>query len=93
MYYVINGAYGGYSVPDEVCEMLNCDMFDKKVRSNFQFVRWVMEHPHVTDLAVVEIPEYATDWELDAYDGFESVIAVVNGKIVHLDPLNPEDFI
>lgn len=93
MYYVINGSYGGYSVPAEVREMLNCDIFNEEVRSNFQFARWVMEHPHATDLEVVEIPEYATDWELDEYDGFESVIAVVNGRIVHLDPLNSEDFI
>ena len=91
MYYVINSAYGGYEVPAEVCAMLGCDIFDEEVRSNFQFVRWVMEHPE-GDLEVVEIPEYATDWELDEYDGFESVIAVVNGKIVHLDTLNPEDF-
>lgn len=93
MYYVINGSYGGYQVPAEVRTMLDCDMFDEEVRSNFQFVRWVMEHPHATDLEVVEIPEYATDWELDEYDGFESIIAVVDGHIVHLDPLNPEDFI
>lgn len=93
MYYVINNEYGGYRVPDAVRAILNCGMFDEDVRSNFQFVRWVMEHPNDTDLAVVEIPEYATDWELDEYEGFESVIAVVNGRIVHLDTLNPEDFI
>ena len=93
MYYVINSSYGGYRVPDEVCAMLNCGAYDEEVRSNLHFVRWVVEHTHATDLEVVEIPEYATDWELDEYDGFESIIAVVNGRIVHLDALNPEDFI
>lgn len=93
MYYVINGSYGGYHVPKEVRAMLNCGAYDEEVRSNFRFVRWVMEHSNSTDLEVVEIPAGATDWELDEYDGFESVIAVVNGRIVHLDALNPEDFI
>lgn len=92
MYYVINGSYGGYEVPAEVRAMLNCGAYDEEVRSNFRFVRWVMEHYDTTDLEVVEIPAGATDWELDEYDGYESVIAVVNGRIVHLDTLDPEVF-
>jgi hypothetical protein len=34
-------------------------------------------------LCVVEIPDNTTDWELDDYDGMESIIYVVDGKIYH----------
>lgn len=34
-------------------------------------------------LEVVEIPEEATDWEIDEYDGQESITYVVDGKIYH----------
>ena len=36
-----------------------------------------------SELAVVEIPETATDWEINEYDGFETVTYVLNGKIFH----------
>lgn len=35
-------------------------------------------------LMVVEIPDNATDWELDEYDGLESIIYVADGKIHHI---------
>ena len=34
-------------------------------------------------LRVVEIPDCATDYEIDEYDGFETIIYVVDGKIYH----------
>ena len=36
------------------------------------------------ELKVVEIPDNATDWELDEYDGAESIIYVTDGKIHHI---------
>ena len=38
-----------------------------------------------SDLKVVEIPDDATDWELKEFDGMEQIIAVVNGKLVHIN--------
>jgi hypothetical protein len=35
-------------------------------------------------LKVVEIPEEATDWELNEYDGLESITYVVDGKLHHI---------
>ena len=35
-------------------------------------------------LKVVEIPDEATDWKIDEYDGSESLIYVVDGKIQHI---------
>jgi len=42
-----------------------------KVRTNFGLLK------------VVEIPDDCTDWELNDYDGYESIIYVVDGKIYH----------
>ena len=35
-------------------------------------------------LKVVEIPEEATDWEINEYDGLESITYVVDGKLHHI---------
>lgn len=88
MMYVINAAFGGFSVPEEVASELGCGRYafgyDGDIRANEVLIAWVREHRDETDLALVEIPEEATDWEMDEYDGFESIIAVVDGRIVHL---------
>lgn len=90
MLYVINAAFGGFSVPDEVMNALGCDRYafhyENDIRTDETLIEWVFEHRNVVgnDLALVDIPENATDWEIDEYDGFESIIAVVDGKIVHL---------
>lgn len=85
MKYIINRGGYRYAVPQEVQETLCCGRYDWYVRSNPYFIDWVEEHFAETDLRVVTIPSNATDWELSAYDaGWESIIAVVDGKIVHL---------
>ena len=33
-------------------------------------------------LRIVEIPDEATDWKIDDYDGWESVLYVLDGKIL-----------
>lgn len=82
---VINADYGGFGLgvaeqyEDWVCE-LECDRF------NAELIEFVENHPdECGDLAVINIPDEATDWEMDEYDGWESVIYVLNGKIVHAD--------
>lgn len=82
---VINASYGGFGLGvDEQYEdwvlNLECD------RTNAELVEFVETHPdECGDLAVITIPDEATDWEMDEYDGWESVIYVLNGKIVHAD--------
>lgn len=92
MKYVINATYGGFKVPAEVCEALNCDRWadNDEVRTSKELIEWVKNHSY-EDLAIVEIPDNATDWELDEYDGWESIIAVIDGKIVHLETLDIEE--
>ena len=80
---VINANYGGFGL--DVAEQYEYWVRDfEGDRTNAELVEFVETHPdECGDLAVITIPEEATDWEMDEYDGWESVIYVLNGKIVH----------
>lgn len=94
MKYIINTTYGGFSIPTEVMNYLNLTShFDAPgdVRTDPYFIDWVQNNRaklatkgRKAELAVVEIPDNATDWELEEYDGLESITAVVDGKLVHI---------
>ena len=82
---VINANYGGFGldVADQYEDWV-CDF--EGDRTNAELVEFVETHPdECGGLAVITIPDEATDWEMDEYDGSESVIYVLNGKIVHAD--------
>lgn len=80
---VINADYGGYGYG--VAEQYE-DLVNKNDRFSAELIEFVETHPNECgDLAVINIPDEATDWELDEYDGWESVIYVLNGKIVHAE--------
>lgn len=80
---VINANYGGFGL--DVAEQYEDWVRDfEGDRFNAELVEFVETHPdECGDLAVITIPEEATDWEMDECDGWESVIYVLNGKIVH----------
>lgn len=88
---VINNDFGGFG-----CGMSeeNRDwtrQFESD-RTNSELVQFVQENPDdCGDLAIVTIPDEATDWELNEYDGYESIIYVLNGKICHADTDVEED--
>ena len=80
---VINGDFGGYGfgVAEEFEDFVNQLVGE---RDDPELVAFVENHPDKCgDLVVVVIPDTATDWEIDEYDGWESVIYVVDGKIHH----------
>jgi hypothetical protein len=80
---VINGDFGGYGfgVAEEYEDFVNQLVGE---RDDPELVAFVENHPDKCgDLVVVVIPDTATDWEIDEYDGSESVTYVVNGKIYH----------
>jgi hypothetical protein len=80
---VINANYGcfGLNVAEQYEDWVRHLEGD---RFNAELVEFVETHPdECGDLAIVIIPDEATDWEMDEYDGWESVIYVLNGKIVH----------
>ena len=86
---VINKCYGGFSLSDTACKMLNCDPYDfsdPNTRSDPELIGCVTllgkgAGGECSALAVVSIPDIATDWEIEEYDGYESIIYVVDGKI------------
>ena len=82
---VLNKDYGGfgYGVADEFEGFVENFSGDED-RANPELVAFVESHPNECgDLAVIEIPDIATDWEINEYDGLESVIYVVDGEIHH----------
>lgn len=84
---VLNKCYGGFHIPYEVCQSLGCTKYDEIDRDHFALVEFVEERGEYKEgfscLRVVTIPETATDWEVNEYDGFETVTYVVDGKIHH----------
>lgn len=80
---VLNKAYGGFDVPEEFSDF--CEEFnyipDEDVRTDPALIRMVSRGCSNPDLRVVEVPDEATDWEVDEYDGWESIIYVMDGKL------------
>lgn len=88
MIMVLNKAWGGFALPHEFCEQYGCDKYDDIERDDPRVIEFVQSHggEYKGDgvcLRAVEIPDMMTDWEMDEYDGVESIIYVVDGKIYH----------
>lgn len=83
---VLNGSFGGFHFGDGFCEEYGIespyDTYDWE-RDDPKLVSWVEQHPDDNpDLEIHEVPDNATDWEINEYDGMESLILVIDGKIV-----------
>lgn len=83
---IINGCYGGFGVKDEVMERLGLTSQDsEEIRTNPDLIALIESGKDVNDryanLVVVEFPDDCTDYYIDEYDGLESVIYVVDGKL------------
>lgn len=86
---VINKCFGGFGLSEKAKEILGIDnSFDEyQIDRNDPKLIEVVEtlgdeaNGRYARLRVVNIPDNATDWELDEYDGAEEVLFVVNGKI------------
>lgn len=88
MVMVLNKTWGGFSLPSAFCAQFGLSRYDGIERSDSRLVDFVKFHggEYRGDgvvLRVVEIPNEVTDWEMDEYDGWESIIYVVDGKIHH----------
>lgn len=91
---VVNKCYGGFGLSEKARKMLNADiekvweLEETENRNNPELVNVVETlgdkvNTRSSELVVIEIPETATDWEINEYDGFETIIYVLNGKIFH----------
>jgi len=84
---VINKCFGGFSVNDNIVKMLNLESrYDlEDDRTNTKLIELIESGENVngefSDLAVVEIPDDATDYMINEYDGYENVLYVLDGKI------------
>lgn len=87
---VVNKCYGGFSLSDEAFNALGLEnRYDNIERTDKGLIALVEANPKGTngyfaDLVVVEIPDETTNWELNEYDGFESITYVVDGKLYHV---------
>lgn len=87
---VINACYGGFSLSESAAAYMGTSIYplDEDIRTDPLLIDMVERDTLATSgrcakLTVVEIPDNATDWELDEYDGYESITYVVDGKIHH----------
>lgn len=78
---VLNRAYGGFMLPQVIADTLGVSVWENStlVRTNNILIDWVLENS--SDLKVIEIPKKATDYIINDYDGFETILYVVDGKI------------
>lgn len=88
MKYVINNEFGGFGIPNTVAKENDWDrnyIYSEEIRTDAKLIEWVENHPDY-DLAIVDIPEEATDFMVNDYDGKETVYAVISGKIKQIIP-------
>lgn len=83
---IINDCYGGFGVRQEVLDELELNGFsEEELRTAARLIEEIENGKDVSDdcaeLKVVEIPDESTDYYLGEYDGLESVIYVVDGKL------------
>ena len=86
MKFVLNKCYGGFDLSEEAQEILG--QADFEIRRDDPDLLALIEEKGIqfvqgkyAKLKVVEVPESATDFTLDEYDGWERIIYVVNGKL------------
>lgn len=85
---VVNGTYGGFHYPEAFCQRYDVKRYDwmyddnDEYRFDTRLIDWVEKNPQDSEgLCVVNIPEGTTDWQTHEYDGLESIICVIDGKI------------
>ena len=83
---VVNKCYGGFGLSDWAMEQLGINVYYDIDRTDSRLVELVENFPEKVDnfysnLIVVSIPDTSTDWEIDEYDGLETIIYVIDGKI------------
>lgn len=83
---VINRCFGGFSLSKEAAALLGVRPYDNVDRTDYRLVQVVKDlgertNGHCARLEVVELPDETTDWMVNEYDGAETVIYVVNGKL------------
>ena len=62
------------------------DFYPDEDRTNQNVINWILNHPKKnTGIYVVEIPDNATDYKIIEEGSYESIYAVVDGKIIECE--------
>lgn len=85
---VVNECFGGFSLSDWACEALGLTHMEGREidRRDSRLVDLVEKYGErcnnsYSELGIVEIPDWSTDWIMTDYDGIETVYYVIDGKI------------
>lgn len=87
---VLNRCFGGFSLSNFAVNYLGLSSsYEQIPRTDPKLVKLVEKDAKkasgpMARLRVVEIPENCTDWEINDYDGSESLICVIDGKLRHI---------
>ena len=88
---VVNADFGGFGYGVSK-KYEDCVFAYENDRANPELVAFVKNHPDdCGDLAIMTIPDNATDWDIQEYDGNENLIYVVNGKIHYCCEVDDDD--
>lgn len=82
---IVNRCWGGAKLSDEVAKELKVSKYDF-CRDDYYVIKAVKENPErasgkFSKLKVIQIPDETTDYMIKDYDGMETVIYVVGGKL------------
>lgn len=92
MTFVLNRNWGGFTLPQGYVDAYKLedvyDYDDNTIRTDARLIGWIRKFPFgdgyaCADLKLVEIPDNCTDYEINDYDGKESITYVVDGRIHH----------
>lgn len=93
---VIYNSWGRFYLPDQFCVPHglptddndfdeNFDRTDERLIAFVEDENFQKSNPRDCEFYVVEIPDNATDWIIEDYDGLEWVTYVVDGKIYRVN--------
>ena len=82
---VINKCYGGFELSKRAQALMPYGYMNRNDLALVNCVELLGKDASgsYAKLRIVEIPDDATDWEVEEYDGFEWLTYVVDGKIYH----------
>lgn len=90
MKFAINSCYGGYRLASEYREYEKMERNDPRLIAKIEEVGTTMISDTFACITLVFVPDDATDWELDEYDGYETLRYVLNGKIHYAEKIEGE---
>ena len=87
---VLNSCFGGFSLSEIACKKLGLiNPYAPIGRTDPRLIECVRTlgeeaNGNCASLRIVEIPNDCTDWEINDYDGVETITYVVGGQLYHI---------